>query len=290
MPGVGIRRAVALLAGVCVLVVGSSVGAVAASSRPPAVSAGRASVLRPARRLPAARRRIQGPPLKDHHGRVLTAAKIYVIWWGDPNAWPADTQPALTDFLSNIGSSPYGQVAHQYMRGAALNMALAGTFVDASPAPTTEPDTLSIANEIAKVLAQSGAAPDPAGVYVVYTATFAHASRAPGYCAWHTNASINGVIIAEAYMPNLTNALGCAVPSFNENQYSATARDLANVTAHEVMESVTDPIPYTGWLDRRRQEIGDKCAWQFPTTSLVGATYWLIQPEWSNGIRTCGLQ
>jgi len=56
-----------------------------------------------------------------------------------------------------------------------------------------------------------------------------------------------------------------------------------------VTESVTDPIPYTGWLDHRRQ-IGDKCAWQLPSTTLIGSTNWLIRPEWSNAVKTCALQ
>ena len=273
-----------------VLVAGPSVNAVSAAPRPPAVHGGRASVLRPRPVRAPLRRRVLGPPLKDHHGRLDATANLYAIWWGDPNAWPADTQPGLTDFLTNLGSSPYAHVAQQYLRGATLHMTLAGTFVDPSPAPTTEPNTTSIAAEIANVLAANGQVPDPAGIYVVFTASFARGSKYPGYCAWHTNATIGGVTIAEAYMPNLTGMLGCGVMFLDENSYSATTRALANVTAHEVMESVTDPIPYTGWLDRRKQEIADKCAWQFGSTSLIGSTQWLIQSEWSNAIKACALQ
>ena len=72
-----------------------------------------------------------------------------------------------------------------------------------------------------------------------------------------------------------------------------------NVASHEHNEAITDPQG-SAWYDRRGQENGDKCAWNFGsalgTTGsgsynqlINGHTYWL-QQEWSNKSSGCVLQ
>jgi hypothetical protein len=59
-------------------------------------------------------------------------------------------------------------------------------------------------------------------------------------------------------------------------------RALANVTAHEVLEMLTDPDVGTGWLDSSGEEIADKCNWRFGGCEALGGTRWQLQKLWSN--------
>ena len=223
--------------------------------------------------------------LVDHGGPVLSSAHLYAIWWGSPGSFPSDAQSGLTDLLTNFGGSHYLQIAQQYMRGASLTTSFAGTFTDTS-APTNKANTTTIQGEIQKVLGTS--APDPNGVYFVFTSNFPSSAN---YCAWHSAATVNGVAIAQAYMPNTAGIAGCDPGDlYNANSYSEGTRSLANVTAHELMEAITDKLPSGstyGWIDRNGAEIGDKCAWQFSNSVSVGATSWQLQEEWSNSASGC---
>jgi hypothetical protein len=222
--------------------------------------------------------------LIDHGGPVLSHASLYAIWWGSAG-WPSDTQSALGDFLGGFGTSRYLQIAAQYMRGANLSASLAKTYVDPSTPPGSV-KTSTIAAEIQKVL--NGAAPDPNGVYVVFTSNFPNGGN---YCAWHSGATVNGVAIAQAYIPNTTGIAGCDPGNlYGANGFSEGTRSIANVTAHELMESVTDKLPggtTTAWTDAQGSEIGDKCAWTFAGPVTVGSYSWQLQQEWSNAVSGC---
>ena len=66
---------------------------------------------------------------------------------------------------------------------------------------------------------------------------------------------------------------------------------VANVTAHELLEAITDPRG-TGWLDSAGEENGDKCAWSFPASDGLSTFFdgskWKLQMEWSNAAYTAG--
>jgi hypothetical protein len=225
--------------------------------------------------------------LVDHGGPILPSAHLYTIWWGNPANFPSDAQAGLTNLLTNFGSSQYLQVAAQYMRGASLSTSYLTTYADTS-APPSKASTASIQSEIAKVLGQNGATPDPNGIYLVFTSTF---PRGGNYCAWHSGATVNGVAIAQAYMPNTSGIAGCDPGNlYNANSYSQGTRSIANVTSHEVMEAITDKTPggsTTAWVDGQGSEISDKCAWKFANKVLVGSTYWQLQENWSNAVSGC---
>jgi hypothetical protein len=221
--------------------------------------------------------------LVDHGGPVLPSAHLYAIWWGPASGWPSDANSSMTNFFQNFGSSSYLQIAKQYMRGSGLTTTYGGSFTDSST-PPAKLGTTTVAGEISHVL--NGAAPDPNGIYVVLTSTF---PRGGNFCAWHTGASVNGVQIAEAYIPNTANVFGCGTPG-GATSVSAQTDSIGNVTAHELMESITDPQPSGssyGWIDNGGQEIGDKCAWQFANTVHIGSLVWQLQEEWSNAISGC---
>ena len=71
---------------------------------------------------------------------------------------------------------------------------------------------------------------------------------------------------------------------------------LANVSAHELSETMTDPR-LSAWYDQNGDENADKCAWTFGPVSatnplqlstLSNGTQWKLQGEWSNAAYTGG--
>ena len=100
-------------------------------------------------------------------------------------------------------------------------------------------------------------------MYFIYTSTTAgHVN----YCAWHSwgNCS-NGAPVQVAYMPNLDGIAGCDPGAPSSLGHSQGLAALANVTAHELSEAITDPRGPAGSI-RSGEENADKCAWVFPST------------------------
>ena len=69
---------------------------------------------------------------------------------------------------------------------------------------------------------------------------------------------------------------------------SAGLAALANVTSHELSETITDPRN-GGWYDSSGAENGDKCAWTFNgTETFANGSSWKVQGNWSNAANDNG--
>jgi hypothetical protein len=226
-------------------------------------------------------------PLVDGGGKLLTSSKTYAIWWGTPSGFPADAQRGIETLLNGFGGSSYLATANQYMRGAEATSSFGTSLFDASAPPTHSPSTSTIVNEVASVLKANNLPPDPNAVYLVYTSNFPHVS----FCAWHAAGTIGATTVQVGYLPNTAAVPGCGTgtPVAGIDSYTPATRSLADSTAHEFMESVTDPVPVTGWADKNGQEIGDKCNFVYSTTPIVlsNGSKWQIQEEWSNSASGC---
>lgn len=230
------------------------------------------------------------PNLVDHGGPVLAASHIYLIWWGAQSSW---NKSELDAFFEGLNSSTYLATANQYIRNvitATVSFDPAkDAAVDTSTPPSQVKFTTTIGAEVQKEV-NAGALPaDPTGVYLVYTSNFpSHAN----YCAWHGTTTVSSDTVAFAYMPNTAGISGCDPVKASGITSGTTYSDegslsLANVSAHEFMESITDTV-LTAWYDSSGSEIGDKCAWQFSgTVPLANSTEWLLQKEWSNALTGC---
>ena len=228
-----------------------------------------------------------GGNLVDHGGPILLASDTYAIWWGSSGAWNSNAQADLGTLFAGFGGSNYLGIAQQYMR---TSTKIASSYKGAKADSTAPPNKVSpstLGNEVAHIY---GTNVDPNGIYFVYTSNF---PKGGNFCAWHSYATVNGVRVAVAYMPNTTGIAGCnpQVTSGTTTYSDEGVNSLANVTAHEFMEAVTDTQPASGtygWIDNSGSEIGDKCAWQFAgTVTLTGGTVWKLQEEWSNAISGC---
>jgi hypothetical protein len=229
--------------------------------------------------------RSSGPsPLIDHGGKVLAASKIYAIWWGPPSTFPPDARTGIEQLLGGFNDSSYLAIADQYMRAAPLTTGFQGSLVDTTVPPSHAPKVSTIVAEVGNELSAYGLTPDPTAIYLVYTSNFPNAN----YCAWHAAGTIAGVQVQVGYLPNTAGVAGCDPGHLYSTQYSEGTRSVADSTAHEFMESITDPVPLTGWADKSGQEMADKCNFTYsaPVTLSNGST-WQLQREWSNEAGGC---
>eukprot|EP00456_Euglypha_rotunda_P031231 TRINITY_DN24336_c0_g1_i3.p1 TRINITY_DN24336_c0_g1~~TRINITY_DN24336_c0_g1_i3.p1 ORF type:complete len:127 (-),score=17.63 TRINITY_DN24336_c0_g1_i3:10-390(-) len=66
---------------------------------------------------------------------------------------------------------------------------------------------------------------------------------------------------------------------------------VTNVAAHELVETVTDPVGGNGWWDGSNgYEISDKCAWQVDKMRLSDGYNYTVQLQWSNRFGSCQIE
>lgn len=91
-------------------------------------------------------------------------------------------------------------------------------------------------------------------------------------------------------MPNSSDEPLCWVqpPELSCNQHSNGLQAAANSTAHELVESITDPN-IDAWIDLPTQnEIGDQCNFVYKRcVTLADETVWQLQMIWSNKVSAC---
>ncbi len=220
------------------------------------------------------------PDLLWHSGQILTSSIVQAIFWGTSWTNPTfvgDKTSGLDSFYAGIAGTPYMNTNTEYTgtNGTVSSVVTYdGHTIDATAAPGHAPRTSAVLAEVCKVIQN----PMPNGYYPVYADTpRGHA----GYCAWHSYGTCNGVPIQFGWFFNLDGDAGCD-PQDTSTQHSQGLAALANVSGHELSETVTDPRS-GGWYDSSGAENADKCAWTFDGLStFANGTNWLIQGNWSN--------
>jgi hypothetical protein len=224
------------------------------------------------------------PDMTFHNGTVLTSNTTHAIFWGN---WanPGDIITGIDSFFGGFGGSHLAGDSTEYTGTngrVTTSSTYGGHVIDSSAAPNRALSTSDAVNEACKM---TNNAPDPIGVYFIYTSTGAGNVN---YCAWHSYGNCsNGAPVQVAYMPNITGLDGCD-PGDTSGLHSQGLAALANVTSHELSEAITDPRN-GGWYDSSGGENGDKCAWAFQgLVTLSNNSKWLLQGEWSNNAYNTG--
>jgi hypothetical protein len=220
-------------------------------------------------------------------GAVFPHPTVYVMWWGTPSDFPPDAQVGLVDFIHDLNGSTYLEIADQYFFGQKASIHFGGSFFDNSAPPIQDVPSADIVGEVYKVLTANGVTADPTALYVVYTSNFPIETY---YCAYHDSVPApDGTVIHVIYVPNETffcetNAFD---PLFSPDKHSEATRAMANSTAHEVMESMTDPN-FDGWANPAiGVEIGDPCNFIFQSWVPLADSRSKIQEIWSNDAGGC---
>ncbi len=248
---------------------------------------------------------------------VLSTVNTTLIFWG--RSWKnsvfiSDKIVGLNYLHNNFQTSTYKDSFSEF---TTLNHSLKGQKIDSSTTASSNPN--AVLSEVCRVIGSANI--DPKGYYPVYSDIKRGTAT---YCAFHSAGTCGGKPVQFAFFFNLDEDPGCnpnspyapALGSPTSQQPGAVSglatpyqqsqglAALANVTAHELAETVTDPAyfprvggPYWGgWYDATGAENGDKCAWTFgpsntgasPGTVLIGTFDWKLQGEWSNNAHTSG--
>ena len=210
-------------------------------------------------------------------GEVLrTPIKTQAIFWGSEWSTPkyaGDKVDGINRLLSGIGNSAYLNIVGEY--GATASVKHTGNSFDTSIFPTGDLTPGQAAAEVCKVTQKN---PDSTTVYFIYGTKKAKAN----ICATHGWGNCpNGKKFLMAWFPDIDEQK-CMTPDFKTKNTQAL-KNLANATAHELAEILTDPRR-GGWFDTGRDEIADKCAWTFPADNITltnGSSFRLIN-LWSN--------
>ena len=236
-----------------------------------------------------------GNAMYYHGGPVFTAAPhVYVIWYG---TWAHD--PALTilpAFMAALGGSPYYAINTTYTDGAGHHVPNAVLYGGSTTDAYSQGKTLSdgsVKTIVAAAIARNAFPADAGASYMVLTSPDVAESSGfcTTYCGWHTHATIAGKDLKYAFIGSPARCPGgCEAQTTGPNG-DAAADAMANIIAHELEETATDP-DLNAWYDRRGQENADKGAWQFGTTStatngarynmVLGGAPYLIQGNWVN--------
>jgi hypothetical protein len=211
-----------------------------------------------------------------HNGQILTSTVVQSIFWGTTWNVPGDKISGLDTFYGGVGGSPYLNTTTEYTGtngrvGSVVKYN--GSLVDYSAGPTNAPSTTTILAEVAKMIKS----PVANGYYPVYIDL---PRGNAGYCAWHSYGTIGVVPVEFGFFFKLDGDPGCD-PGSTVSGHSQGLAALANVSGHELSETVTDPRN-GGWWDRQGAENADKCAWTFDGTVTIAGQSWKIQGNWSN--------
>jgi hypothetical protein len=156
-------------------------------------------------------------------------------------------------------------------------------------------------SEISRVVKANGWSTGLGTEYFIFTpknvgSCFGSSCAYSYFCAYHSQIGSGSTATLYANMP-----YAAFVPSACGSGQSPNADDAdstINVTSHEHNETITDPLG-TAWYDRRGNEDGDKCAWNFGRAlgstgsgsynQAIGSGRYYLQQEWSNRSSGCVL-
>jgi hypothetical protein len=224
-----------------------------------------------------------------HGGNVLSSTVTYAIFWGsrwstDPT-FVGDKISGMTSFFQGIGNTGYLNILHEYSLAITPQSTWMGYYVDAGREPPQgEPGTQGVQNEVCAVLGDHQVTPRSDAVYVVYdTAT----SQPLGYDGWHNHGTCQGTPIYFALVLNTDwyNRTGD-----NGSYHSIRTASLADVSAHEMAETISDPSLNAWYTQNLSGEVADKCNGSYatanPYVTFSNGSNWKIQGEWSNDANT----
>jgi hypothetical protein len=233
---------------------------------------------------------------------MLGPHNVYFIWYGN---WAGNSATTiLPDLISGFGGSLYFNTNTTYgdvTANIANTVTMAGAFFDNYSHGTALNNTTF--SQVISAPLNSGALPvDPNGIYFVLTSpdvslTTGTTSFCTSYCGFHTSGTFGTTDIKVAFVgdpatqcpsrPGPTCSAQASSPNGNEG-----ADAMANVMAHELNETVTDPHGDAWFHTNTAGENGDLCNFNFGSTfaALNGARanvvldgrQFLIQTNWLN--------
>jgi hypothetical protein len=303
-----------VIAAATAVAAGTGLGTTALAASPsPARSVGHSGEIRgvvPSKA--AAKTAGSGGNLVNHGGPVMTTNRTVAIYWV-PGGYSVSTgyesiiNRFFTDVAHDSGLSTNVYYSDTQYSGIQYSSTVGATIVDTNPFPSSGcSDNVSqtsiclsdaqLRNEIAAVGSAYANSSTmffmftPLGVGSCYNSSSCAFSQ---YCAYHSNFSSGGKTYIYANQP-YTETVDAACGSGKSPNGDAAADSTINVVSHEHNEAITDTFG-TAWYDRRGYENGDKCAWNFGSSTAltynqtINTNHYYLQQEWSNHSSGCVL-
>jgi hypothetical protein len=248
---------------------------------------------------PIAEAVVTGNGIEYHGGPVMPGPhNVYFIWYGN---WTGNSAlTVLPDLIAGFSGSQYFNINTTYgdtTSDVANTVSMAKQVFDNYSQGTALNNT-SLAQVISAPL-NSGALPvDSNGIYFVLTSPdVTEAGFCTTFCGFHTSGTFGTTDIKVAFVGNPATQCparpgpSCSAQSSTPNGNEG-ADAMANVIAHELSETVTDPDGNAWFHIDGTGENGDLCAFNFGSTfpALNGAhanvvlsgRQYLIQQNWLN--------
>jgi hypothetical protein len=239
-------------------------------------------------------------PIIYHGGPVILGPhNVYFIWYGN---WSQNSATSiLPQFISSLSGSAYFNINTTYSNSSGQSIANSVSFAGQVFDNYSQGSVLSDQGLQAAVSLplQNGSLPvDPNGIYLVLSSADVDQKGSLGefcinFCGFHNHAALNGTDIKFAFVGNSARCLNnCAAPNIGAGPNGNVGADgMANIMAHELNETVTDP-DLNAWFDSSGLEVGDKCNFTFgpeftsangaPANITLGNRNFLIQESWYN--------
>jgi hypothetical protein len=226
-------------------------------------------------------------------GRILPHIAVRVVpagpSWSQPK-FVADKFTGLDAFFAGYANSRYAATADEYS-GSNGTVGSALTYQGRGAAASTSVDGRQMTEVLAAACKEVASGrfqmrTDGTQLLIVYSDMARPA--ATNFCGYHTAATCLNQNVEIAFLWNLDGDGSCSAQD-STTGHSAGLAALANVTAHELAETRTDPA-IDAWIDSGGNEIADKCAWTFAHSSVpfTNGTKWKLQNEWSNAAYAAG--
>jgi len=275
------------------------------------------------------------PPLEWNGGPVMNSHEAFAIFWAPSgHSFPSGYEAALTKYLEDVAADSWlstnvYSVSAQYIGSNGFvnyEDSFGGSVVDSTPYPTsgtcpaysglhgasyTACLTDAIIREEAEAVVEEEGWPSGLGAayYVVLPPQVGSCFETSGsspcfdrqFCAYHSFAAGMGLVYANiSYAPEDPSA--CGVGEYPNGHANGNIDDTLSSVSHEANESITDPIPPTGYVDSEGLEDGDECrntpfeedygpALGGSSGSLfnesINGDHYYLQQEWSNDIGDC---
>ena len=231
------------------------------------------------------------PNMTYHGGKIMPSATTKAFFRGAGWLSPGDKITGMDTWYSGFSGSHYQATVSEYTgtNGTAGSSPTShqGHYVNTA-AETSNGSTSAVLAEVCADITASGTQIDASGNG--YYALYSDQPRGnAGYCAWHSAGTCGGKAIQFAFFWKLDGDAGCD-PGDTSGLHSQGLAAIANVSAHELAEAMSDPASPGAWYDSSGAENGDKCAWTFggPLASFSNGSKWKLQGEWSNAAFTAG--
>ncbi len=265
--------------------------------------------------------------LEYRSGPVMVNPTIYAVFWDPPRLQSGAAtgmstayQPILKRMLKDYFAHSLDNNNTQYYQtisGITTYIHNTGTwggaFVDTAPYPASEcadPETpgncltdAQLQYEIRKDMALKGWRAGINHLFLLFTSagegscidSSNTACAYTRYCAYHSafpNKVGNPIIYTNQPYADLTH---CQEPSAPSPNGDPAADATASIAGHEVTESITDPLPPSGWVTALGNEIGDLCAYNYGTLTwdsgnaneMWNGDFYLLQQMFDNHVGGC---